>query len=226
MNALKNISSVLIISDPHGERIKVTKNIDLVILLGDYGDARLLRDFLIHNKGTEEESLIKLKDTSINFIKDLRGQTDSPIIALLGNADLNIRDELLKIFKENGILYADNSLIRINDSNVLFLDFFMEEWWCRENKPKRLRKARVMEDKVRSIVQKINKIDFMFSHSPPYGFLDFGVNNKHYGCKIISELINKFKPRICFSGHNHKQAVTIINKTALISVYKSIILKL
>ncbi len=205
-------SCLQIISDPHGEKIKISKLADYIILLGDYGKALKLR------KG-EKGALKELYETSIVFLETLKGKE---VYALLGNADINIKSKLLNFFKENNINYAGNKVIRIGNLNALFLDFFMEKWWCLKNKPEKLEKAEKMEEEVKTILIKKPQVDIIFSHNVPYGFFD----NNRYGSKLLLKMIKELKPKYCFAGHNHLNAFSLINSTIVISVYNSLVINI
>jgi len=98
MNQFKNITNIQIISDLHGEIPFVDDSADMIILLGDYGNASLLRDFILNNKGTENDAIEVLLESSKKVLSTLL--TKKPCLAILGNADLNIKEGLLNFFKK------------------------------------------------------------------------------------------------------------------------------
>ncbi len=225
MNQFKNITNIQIISDLHGEIPFVDDSADMIILLGDYGNASLLRDFILNNKGTENDAIEVLLESSKKVLSTLL--TKKPCLAILGNADLNIKEGLLNFFKKNNIEYVGNKLVKINGLNVLFLDFFMERWWCEKNRPEKINKAVKMEIEINELLNKLKKVDLVFSHTPPYGFFDKSIHNKsRFGSKILLKIIKNYQPLICFSGHSHKMGASRINKTVLINIYKTMLFKI
>lgn len=46
----------------------------------------------------------------------------------------------------------------------------------------------------------------LISHVPPFGQLDFAIEEKHVGSKPYQKLIEKYKPTLCLFGHIHEQA--------------------
>jgi Icc-related predicted phosphoesterase len=50
----------------------------------------------------------------------------------------------------------------------------------------------------------IDEASVLISHEPPYGFQDKVFLGKHAGIKELSELVEKYKPRLVLFGHIHE----------------------
>lgn len=64
-----------------------------------------------------------------------------------------------------------------------------------------------------------NKDAILFSHAPPYGYLDKIHSGKHIGSKILLDIIKKNSPKFVFCGHIHEaKGKAKIGKTEIYNI--------
>jgi Icc-related predicted phosphoesterase len=158
---------ILVIGDPHGnlEKIKQIpmKEIELILLTGDIGQANLARKRFFENVKRKKEGLPKLEYTAkekkedyleihnstLNVLKYLSKKADVYMIA--GNVgiasvsdtkkenekyDLNLPSTISEINKLKNAHLIKNYLRNLNNLKVGFLEYFVDTSWVKEFKPK------------------------------------------------------------------------------------------
>lgn len=197
---------ILIIGDPHGDLKKIKsisiKNIDLILLTGDLGNASLMRKMAFENIERKKKGLPEKKYSSIQekraFIKAYTSTTQiieylqkfAPIFTIFGNVESSnyeTRKESKRIGLPLPYLYNDlislknvkvinNKSINFNGLKIGGLKYFIESHWMKEFKPadykNNLNELKKETDKSKKILKNFGKLDILLCHQPPYGILD------------------------------------------------------
>lgn len=247
---------ILAIGDPHGDLAKIKKislkHVDLILLTGDLGNADLARKRSFENVEREKKGipllqetpefnkrcLMQIYDSSMRVLKYL--ERFAPVYIIFGNVESHDYDTFLRE-KEMGLklprfVRSVNTLRNIEIINnrirnfqgvrIGGLEYFTDEIWVRNFKPKDYKKnleaAKKETQKMRRILNWFGKVNILVCHQPPYGFLDkvtakFAPKHwqgKHAGSKAVLDYIKKYKPRYVFCGHIHEgEGLKKIGKT-------------
>ncbi|MEM4230296.1 MAG: metallophosphoesterase [Candidatus Pacearchaeota archaeon] len=223
---------------------KITlKNVDLILLTGDIGKADLARKIFFENQKRKQQGLLEVEET-LKDVKAMHYEIHNSTISLLkylskyakvysieGNVGIPNEFDIKKINKKlkinlpitknyinkmKNIYIVKNSLRKINNLKIGFLEYFLDKSWVEEFKPKDyneiIEKAKKQTEKAKKILEKFGEIDILICHQPPYGILD-KINfpsapkhwqGKHAGSKVILKYIKKYQPRYVFCGHIHE----------------------
>jgi Icc-related predicted phosphoesterase len=197
---------ILAIGDPHGELKKVKKiplkNIDLILLTGDLGSAKLMRKMAFRNverkkRGFEEidytskqykAAFMEAYDSSLRVVKYLA--KFAPVFIIFGNVESSnkstraeskeiglklpfITNSLKKI---SGVKIINNRLVNFDGVKIGGLKYFIDESWVKEFKPtdysERLEHSRWESKKAKKILKNFSEVDVLVCHQPPYRVLD------------------------------------------------------
>lgn len=153
---------ILIVGDPHGKIPKrIPKNLDLILITGDFGKANFVRQRFFDNMIRERKGFKKLeftaKDCKISYMEIFNSSLDvlrylskfSPTYSILGNVgmdmiyDSNIRLEEKKynislpslrrnIKKIDNFHLVRNRVRIINGLRIGFLEYFKDVCWYKE----------------------------------------------------------------------------------------------
>jgi Icc-related predicted phosphoesterase len=237
---------ILIIGDPHRYYKypkSVFKDVDFILVTGDFGKADIARKMHFENikrkiKGLPKKeatskqkkaSAMEIYNSTMKIVKLLSRY--APTYSILGNVwpkdDKQIKENkrlkqkiplLVRDMKKVKDFYIVKNMIRkLNGLKVGFLEYFIDECWIKEFKPKDYKKQLIGAKKETSHAKKIlrgfGKVDILVCHQPPYGYLDkvsgkFGAPKqwweKHAGSKVILDYIKKQQPKYVFCGHIHE----------------------
>ncbi len=213
---------ILISADTHGKIPNITGKVDLALIAGDFAKGDALRK-MIFEKGDFKEAKKEIIESSKEFLFKIK-ELKCPIVVSLGNAEEFCKYDVIKMIKKEGIHYKNNSLIEINGLKILPIDFFVEEWWARKYRPERqqtIERAIKEEKELKEIFKKIDSVDIILSHLPPYRILDedMGLNKKgsHIGSKLLREFILNKKPKLVICGHIHTPQEAKLGETLIIN---------
>lgn len=237
---------ICVIGDPHGnvEELKKIplKGVDLILLTGDLGRSDLLRKvaFREEKKNKTKEDIKKENKEEIHAILEAYKTTMrvinylrkfAPIITIYGNVEIpnNVIRQISKrlnyplplllneLKKFENVRVLNNKIANVNGIRIGGLQYFVEEAWVREFKPKnykeRLKHAKKETQKAKKVLKNFNELDILLCHQPPYGILDkvtskYGAPKAWYGRSAGSKTILKYtlekKPRYVFCGHIHE----------------------
>lgn len=191
---------VLAIGDPHGnlERIKKIplKNVDLILLTGDLGMARLMRKMAFENVRRQKEGREKKEYTpiqrkrafmeacisSMKVVKYLA--QFAPVYIIYGNVESS-NAETRKTAKEiglplpfltddlneiEGVKIINNKSVNFYDIKIGGLQYFVDTNWVRDFKPKdykkRMNYAKKETNKARYILRRFGRVDILIHHQP------------------------------------------------------------
>ena len=157
---------ILVIGDPHGHvdkiPLRIKKEIDLIIVVGDIGKADLARKYFFENVKRKQKGLgeIELKPkiakkiyeevhfSTIKILKDL--SKIAPVYFISGNVGIYGREDAKKSEKKYGVRFpctldeikkmkkvhlVKNSIRKIGKLRVGFLEYFVDASWVKEFKP-------------------------------------------------------------------------------------------
>lgn len=217
------------VGDPHGNLKRIAKvpgNVDAYLVTGDLGktdDARMLYFENIERKKVGlQEKKVSLVDalkmeyelilSSIAVLRHLSKK--APIFTIQGNVgDDNLGEIVCQI---PGVTMIKNMVHEFKGIKIGFLEYFIDESWVREFKPKNYKKllhdTKIMSALVAQLLKKWGRVDILVCHQPPYGHLDKVKNSYapkswqglHAGSKVILEYIKAFQPKVVFCGHIHE----------------------
>ena len=197
---------ILVIGDSHGNLKEIKKiplkNIDLILLTGDLGNANRVRKMSFANierakKGLSEivysskkykAAFMESYNSTMALVKYLSRY--APVYLIYGNVESS-NSETRDLSKQIGIKlpFLTNSLKKmhsvriINNKLVNFkgkviggLQYFIDPCWIREFKPSNFKEkllgASQETKKVIKVLNKFKKLDILICHQPPYGILD------------------------------------------------------
>lgn len=228
---------ILAIGDPHGALKKIKKipkkNIDLILLTGDLGQANIARQVeLIENRDytpkEAKEAHMEIHDSTLGILRYLSQY--APIYTIQGNVGVPTLAKVKKDKEKYGISLPSTraamdkmknvtlvkNRVRVLDNvRIGFLEYFIDTCWVKEFKPsdykKRMAKAKKQTDKASKVLKRFNDLDIFVFHQPPYGILDkvgpLAPNHwrgKHAGSKVIRTYIEKHQPPYALCGHIHE----------------------
>jgi Icc-related predicted phosphoesterase len=202
---------ILAIGDPHGNekvlKIKIPKDIDLILITGDLPKSELMRKFHFKyyiKKGIKnwKEKLTK-KDLEKLFLEAYKSSLDivkyfsskKPTFFVFGNI-YEIQSNYIKRAEkkyhlkiprfEDQIKNLKNlkniglKTISFKSLKIVGIPYFTSKDWIKSFMPGEkgfIEKAKEQEPKTKKFIEKISKADIILSHIPPYGILD-QVHNK------------------------------------------------
>ncbi len=216
---------LLLSADTHGKKIDIKENYDLILIAGDFSDGDKLRN-AIFGKGDIEEAKKEIFNSAERFIECL--PKGIPSVACLGNVEEPIKENIICLLKKYNI-HHKNGVIEVNGLKILIIDFFVEKWWAEKFKPDNpdtMKRAIRDEENLKRIIEKIENIDIIISHIPPFGILDINPNPPAFlpkiykgnmGSKILRDLIEKKQPLLVVCGHIHIPGRAEIGKTIIIN---------
>ncbi len=223
-----------------------TKGVELILITGDLGKADFVRKFFFDNlkrkgKGLPEKEYTKIEtkkvysevhNSTINVLKYFSKSVLT--YSILGNVGVNMikdskvkKDEkkyriklssLKKALKNLKNFYLARNVIRnVKGLRIGFLEYFLDDCWVIEFKPKdykeKLKDAKKETAKAKRILKRFGKVDMLVCHQPPYGYLDKVSSKynppkkwvgKYAGSKVILDYIKKCQPKYVFCGHIHE----------------------
>jgi len=216
---------ILLSADTHGKIPEITGEIDLVLIAGDFAKGDALRK-MIFGKGNPEDAKKEIIDSSKEFLSKIK-KLNSPVVVSLGNAEEFCKEEIIELLKEMNINYIKNGIIKIKGIKILCIDFFVEEWWAKKYRPSRediINRGRKNEEGLRAALSKVEEVDIILSHLPPYGVLDMSELNEYLkleagpiGSKILRKFIIEKKPKLVVCGHLHIPGKERLGKTLIIN---------
>ncbi|VVB75693.1 Calcineurin-like phosphoesterase [Candidatus Tiddalikarchaeum anstoanum] len=194
------------IGDPHGNLNKIKKiplkNVGLILLTGDIGNADLARkmaftnierknkglDEILYSKKDEKKAYMQSYESAIKLVKYL--VKFAPVYLISGNVESPDKDTIKQskeiglklplLFKDlskiRNIFVINNKLVTINHVRILGLKYFIDTSWVREFKPSnykdKLKYAVKETEKVKKILTRFKHVDVLLTHQPPYGVMD------------------------------------------------------
>lgn len=178
---------LLIIGDPHGKLPgRIPKNVDLVLITGDIGNADLARKRFFENLKREKKGLAEIPETaefvrkshleiynsSLRIVKRLA--KIAPVYFILGNVgmyDAEVRKESKKLGVKLPLLVSglknvknvrmiSNRFVNFNGLRIGGLEYFLCESWVREfdrKNKERMKRAKKESAKARRILRWFGK---------------------------------------------------------------------
>ena len=244
---------LLCLACPHGDEkfLKIPlEGIDAVLIAGDLGKAdkqRALRmkypDASSLSEKVSKEELVEMVEENITSAENiLKHFSKKPVYFVWGNSEY-LKSSIDKYNKERGLKIisledriaglAENingKTVNINGIKIAGLEYFCELEWVKTFIGKdahRTEREKFEEDQAKKFLSKLEKVDIILTHNPPYGCLDM-VNNpivpkswngKHAGSKLVLEYIKKKKPRVVVCGHIHEsQGTSILGETKVVNI--------
>ncbi len=197
---------ILAIGDPHGNLDKIKKislrNVDLILLTGDLGDASLMRKMAFENVARKKQGLqekeYSSKEKKRAFMESYNSAIKivrylarfAPVYTVFGNVENsnpetreNSRDIGLPLpFLTNdlnlieGVRIINNRIANYRGIKIGGLNYFVDTSWIREFKPSDFREkmanAKKETDKARRVLNQFGELEILICHQPPYGVLD------------------------------------------------------
>ncbi len=194
------------IGDVHGDLQRVKKiplkEVDLILLNGDLGEAKMAReiafeDFRREQEGLEEKewpagfekrAFMESYDSGMEVVKYL--SRFAPVYVIFGNVE-DSNYETRKKSREigerlpflydglnsmEGVRVLNNRVANFRGVRVGGLEYFVDVSWVKEFRPPgfkdRMAKARKETEKARKVLKWFDKVDVLLCHQPPYGILD------------------------------------------------------
>jgi len=227
---------ILAIGDFHGKLPKKLpkKDIDLILLVGDLGNADLGRKQSfkkIENpdyKPTPKQIKKAYLQSYISTIKILKKLNKiSKTFLVYGNVESTDKEtkELSKkiklklpllgkeIKKLKNIYNISKKTKKLKGISIAGYPYFVDKGWAKRFRNKKYLNKHKGEDKdARDFFKILKKVDILLIHQPPYKILD-KVNSKyapkdwqgkHAGSKIILNYIKKYSPNYAICGHIHE----------------------
>jgi Icc-related predicted phosphoesterase len=181
---------------------------------------------------------------TFSFWKDLSflEKIPFPFYCTKGNEDINIPDDWWH--RGNLVLLPDKEEFMLNDFRTISVNYIEnenKEFYHKLGikklfrlKPKPIKgKYFPMFDFKQSehsesadILESSNKIDFIFSHVPPFGLLDktrdYATHReiRFTGSRFVRLLIDRRKPAVVFFGHNHFSNYATFGDLLVVSIDK------
>ncbi len=254
---------ILIIGDPHGKIPRTKKfkknaeKADFILITGDIGKCDLARKQAFKEANNENETSLNKKQEKaiyneiysssmevLNFLKKF-----APVYLILGNVgttteseikekekELNIKlPHLLRDIKKlKGVYLVKNSVRKIKNIKIGFLEYFIDSGWLKDFKPQAeqesIQEAKKETKKAEKVLNyfKKQKIDILLCHQPPYKILDKVSSKynppknwigKNAGSRIIKKYIKKPNKELkyVFCGHIHEACGN--KKIGKVSIY-------
>lgn len=176
---------ITFISDTHGlhHKLEISDDTDILIHAGDFTN---------DGKGVQ------------NFASWFVKQKARHKVIISGNHDVfmdpnyepanvtSIREDLLKTFKNNGIVYLEDSSTEIEGIKI-----YGTPWTALYTH----KAFQIVEEQLNEKFRNIpDGLDVLISHSPPKGILDGPANA---GSQSLANIVREKKPRIHVFGHIH-----------------------
>lgn len=199
---------ILAIGDPHGDIEKIKKlklklkKIDIILITGDLGSAKLLRAKAFENMERkklglpekkyspiqEKKAFMEAYTSSIKLVKYL--SLFAPVFIIFGNVESS-DNETKAHSKKIGLplpclcknLNSMKNVKVINNHRINFkgvkiggLKYFLDSCWVREFNPsdfkEKLVKAKKQTEQAKKVLSRFESLDILLCHQPPYGVLD------------------------------------------------------
>jgi len=197
---------ILAIGDTHGGLKKIMKipkkDLDLILLTGDLGNANLARKMAFENverlkKGLDEKefssqerkkAFMESYNSSIKVVNYLK--KFAPVYTIFGNVESDnkeTREYANKIGLElpflsnrlnnmKDVKVINNRIANFNGVRIGGLKYFIDTSWVRVFKPNDYREsfesAKKETEKAKKVLKWFNNLDILVCHQPPYGILD------------------------------------------------------
>lgn len=170
----------MLLSDTHNNHPPIDGDYDVICHLGDAtndGTESEMKSFSAwFNKSRARHKIFVPGNHDVEWAKSKNEWLSSEIIVL--------KDELLRI---DGITFYGSPAVKPLSSNHL------NEWsFCYSDEARRDFFSTIPLD-----------LDFLLTHSPPYGIFDFDYKYKNIGCEILLNNVLEKKPRYHVFGHCH-----------------------
>lgn len=188
----------LVIGDPHGtEKVfsMPVEEADAVIVPGDFGDSRLLRELYLGKDASKEtipkeeilEAAMQAYNSSMKILKFLAGK--KPTFVVFGNVERPDKETaaenrkyglglplLEKQLSETRNIYLlNNRQISFRGIKIAGNSFFVDVLWSRTFSPgskPALHNAMEQEAEAKRFFGSLDYVDILITHQPPYGILD------------------------------------------------------
>lgn len=189
---------ILAIGDLHGKIPKnlPKKNIDLILLTGDFGKADLARKIAFKRIEKEnykptkkqiKEAHLEIYNSTVSILKKIK--KIAPIYFVFGNVEIKdseIKKENKKeklnlplirgnIKKIKGLSHIGGKIKHIRGISIAGYDYFIENSWIKrfkDNDKKSLKENKKDNEKAKEFFKKLKKVDILLIHQPPYKILD------------------------------------------------------
>ena len=151
--------NILLTADLHGKSIRVGKNVDLILVAGDFSKGDLLRKAIFQGGFFEKakQQVISSANKTLSILSKKH-----KVVAITGNIEEIAKKEILSLFKKYNIKHKNNGVIDICGLKILSFDFFVEKWWAKKYKPEAkntYERAARDEKQINACLNKIKKVD-------------------------------------------------------------------
>jgi len=156
-------------------------------------------DILIHGGDVSSRGSHEEIRQFLNWFELQDNYTHKVFIA--GNHDFFFQEnplqskELLNDYPK--IIYLEDNMVEIDQIKIYGSPWQPEFFNWAFNLP---RNGEKLQEKWRAIPR---DIDILITHGPPFGILDYTVQNVNVGCEVMLEELKRIKPKIHCYGHIH-----------------------
>lgn len=198
---------VCVIGDIHGELEKLNKiplsETDLILLNGDLGKAKLMREMTFENLKRKENGLPEIKYSERQERKALKEAYNStlkivkyvskfaPVYTIFGNVELSKYESKKKtempslsktLNQMKNVKVINNKVVKFNGIEIGGLEYFIDVCWVKGFRPfdfDKIKKVACREtQRAKKALDQFDYVDILLCHQPPYGILD-KVNSSH-----------------------------------------------
>ena len=165
-----------------------------ILIVADV-ESRYIWDFFQKDKFKDIDLIISCGDLKNEYLSFLVTMINAPLIYVPGNHNTRYLRE-----KPEGCQDIDDRIINFNGIRILGLGGSM-----RYNGREYQYTEKQMEKRIRKLKLKLflsGGFDILVTHAPAFGIND-GEDLCHTGFKVFNNLIDKYKPKYFFHGHQH-----------------------
>lgn len=212
--------------DMHGKPVSKEnlKDVDIVLVNGDFSRADLAREYWKQYTLTNKEVPAKKKkeaekEISESARKFLESFEKKPLYFIHGNVE---KPRHLNFKLRRNVHDLNQKIVKIDDLTIAGVRYVREKWWIDKFS---LGTYKSDEKEVKDFLSKLEKVDILLAHNPPYGYLDVNDNpstpqlrGKHHGSKLVLDYIKRKQPKYVLCGHIHEGKGRVkIGKTTIIN---------
>jgi uncharacterized protein len=192
-----------------------------ILIVADV-ESRYIWDFFQKDKFKDIDLIISCGDLRNEYLSFLVTMINAPLIYVPGNHNTRYLRET-----PEGCESIDDSIINFNGIRILGLGGSM-----RYNGREYQYTEKQMENRIKKLRFKLflnHGFDILVTHAPAFGIND-GEDLCHTGFKAFNDLIDKYKPKYLFHGHQHlsygkTERIAYRGETTIVNAYEYYILE-